>query len=251
MARDVKMNHRLLASGGDFWYDGDMYRRFCLAILCLIVLAVARAPLSAQSIVTAEAYLERVSNRYASFRDYEAHIVIKTGGTEMAGTVSHLAPAFMRIDFSSPAEQVIVFNGELLTIYLPEMRAILNQDVGSSSGGGANLATGQGLSMMRRNYASAYVTGPDPEPLDEGLRDRVVKLKLTSRGGQGFRELILSIDPATLLIRRISATQLTGGIIQFDFTNVKTNQGIPEQRFIYDSPASANVYNNFLFRDRD
>jgi outer membrane lipoprotein-sorting protein len=208
-------------------------------------------PLFAQSIVTAEAYLERVSNHYASFRDYEARIVMNTGGTDMAGTVSHLAPAFMRIDFSSPAEQVIVFNGEQLTIYLPELRAILNQDVGSSARGGANLATGQGLSMMRRNYVSAYVTGPNPVPLDEGSREQVVKLRLTGRGGQGFRELILSIDPATLLIRRIVATQLTGGTIQFDFTNVKTNQGIPEQRFIYDSPASANVYNNFLFRDRD
>jgi outer membrane lipoprotein-sorting protein len=207
-------------------------------------------PLSAQSIVTAEAYLKEVSDRYASFRDYEARIVINTGGSDMTGTLSHLAPAFMRIDFSSPAEQVIVFNGEQLTIYLPEMRAILNQDVGSSARGGANLATGQGLSMMRRNYATAYVTGPNPVPLADGSRERVVKLRLTGRGG-GFRELILSIDPTTLLIRRIDATQLTGSLIRFDFTNVRTNQGIPEQRFIYDSPASANVYNNFLFRDRD
>ncbi|MDR1470263.1 MAG: outer membrane lipoprotein carrier protein LolA [Spirochaetaceae bacterium] len=226
-----------------------MFKRWLSVSLFLTGLA---APLFAQSIVTAEAYLERVSNRYASFNDYEAHIVIKTGGVEMAGTVSHLAPAFMRIDFSSPAEQVIVFNGDVLTIYLPEMRAILNQDVGSSAGGGASLATGQGLSMMRRNYAAAYSTGPDPEPLEGGSRERVVRLRLTSRyGGAGFRELLLSIDPETLLIRRIAATQLAGGTIQFDFTNVKTNQGIPEQRFIYDSPASANVYNNFLFRDRD
>jgi outer membrane lipoprotein-sorting protein len=229
-----------------------MYRRWFSAFLLWAVLALLCVPLFAQSIVTAEAYLEQVSARYASFNDYEARIAIKTGGVEMAGTVSHLDPAFMRIDFSSPAEQVIVFNGDMLTIYLPEMRAILNQDVGSSSGGGANLATGQGLSMMRRNYVAAYVTGPDPEPLEAGARERVVKLRLTSRyGGQGFRELLLSIDPATLFIRRIAGAQLSGSVIQFDFTNVKTNQGIPEQRFIYDSPASANVYNNFLFRDRD
>ncbi|MDR1232076.1 MAG: outer membrane lipoprotein carrier protein LolA [Spirochaetaceae bacterium] len=215
-----------------------------------LFLIASMTPLSAQSIVTAEAYLKQVSDFYATFRDYEAHIVINTGGTEMAGTVSHLAPAFMRIDFSSPAEQVIVFNGEQLTIYLPEMRAILNQDVGSSAGSGANLATGQGLSMMRRSYVAAYVTGPEPVPLDEGSSERVVKLRLTG-GAQGFRELVLSISPSTLLIRRIVATQLAGGIIQFNFTNVRTNQGIPEQRFIYDSPASANVYNNFLFRDRD
>jgi outer membrane lipoprotein-sorting protein len=233
-----------------------MYRRLVSrlvsTVLFLTALALPFTPLFAQSIVTAEAYLERVSDRYASFNDYEALIAIKTGGVEMKGTVSHRAPAFMRIDFSSPAEQVIVFNGDMLTIYLPEMRAILNQDVGSSAGGGANLATGQGLSMMRRQFVAAYVTGPNPEPLEAGSRERVVKLRLSGRyGGQGFSELVLSIDPATLLIRRIAATQLSGSLIQFDFTSVKTNQGIPEQRFIYDSPASANVYNNFLFRDRD
>jgi outer membrane lipoprotein-sorting protein len=228
----------------------ERMRRFIVSTL--IFVAGFSIPLSAQAIVTAEAFLEKVSGRYASFRDYEARITIKMDENEMTGTVSHLAPAFMRIDFSSPAEQVIVFNGDMLTIYLPEMRAILNQDIGSSPGGGAGLATGNGLSMMRRSYAAAYVTGPDPVPLEDGSRERVVKLRLTGRqSGAGFRELLLSIDPSTLFIRRLTAVQFTSAVIQFDFTNVKINQGIPEQRFSYDSPASANVYNNFLFRERD
>jgi outer membrane lipoprotein-sorting protein len=118
-------------------------------------------------------------------------------------------------------------------------------------GGGANLATGAGLSMMRRNYVAAYVTGPNPVPLEDGSRENVVKLRLSSRYGGGFRELIVSVDPTAMLIRRIAASQVSGGALQFDFTAVKLNQGVPEQRFIYDSPASANVYNNFLFRERD
>ena len=218
-------------------------------VVAAFMLACVPLALPAQAIVTAEAYLEQVSGRYASFRDYEARIAIKTGSQEMNGTVSHLAPAFMRIDFSSPAEQVIVFNGNTLTVYLPEYRAILNQDVGSRNG--ANLATGAGLSMMRRNYASAFVSGPDPVQLEDS-REQVVKLRLTRRAGSdGFREIILNIDPSTLLIRRLTATTLAENRIQFDFTGVKLDQGIPEQRFSYDSPASANVYNNFLFRDRD
>jgi outer membrane lipoprotein-sorting protein len=80
----------------------------------------------------------------------------------------------------------------------------------------------------------------------------VVKLRLTRRSiSEGFREIILHINPDTKLIRRIEGRTIAEGLVQFDFTNVKVNQGIPEQRFIYDSPASANVYNNFLFRDAD
>jgi outer membrane lipoprotein-sorting protein len=59
------------------------------------------------------------------------------------------------------------------------------------------------------------------------------------------------VDPKTLIIRRMAGTTLAGGLVQFDFTEVKSNVGIPELRFTYDSPASANIYNNFLLRDTD
>jgi len=205
-----------------------------------------------QEIVTAERYLEMVSERYGSVRDYEANITIRSGNTDMTGMVSHLSPSFLRIDFTRPAEQVIVFNGELLTIYLPEYRAVLNQSINqrSSAASGAGLASAQGLSLLRRNYVSSFVTGPTPEPIDSNSTERVVKLRLTRRSvSEGFREIILSINPESLLIRRIEGRTIADGEVRFDFTNIRTNQGIPEQRFIYDSPASANMYNNFLFRE--
>lgn len=208
-----------------------------------------------QEIITAAKYLEMVSEVYGSIRDYEANIVIRSGNSEMTGIVSHLSPSFLRIDFSRPADQVIVFNGELLTIYLPEYRAVLNQNINQSrrsTASGAGMASSQGLSMLRRNYVPAFVTGPNPEPLDTNSQERVVKLRLTrNSASEGFREIILSIDPNTKLIRRIEGSTITGSTVRFDFTNVKINQGIPEQRFIYDSPASANMYNNFLFKDSD
>jgi outer membrane lipoprotein-sorting protein len=40
---------------------------------------------------------------------------------------------------------------------------------------------------------------------------------------------------------------LAGDTIVYSFSGFRLNQGIPDTRFIYDSPASANVYNNFLF----
>jgi len=221
---------------------------FCLFILNFSLIF-------GQEIVTAAKYLEMVSEVYGSIRDYEANIAIRSGSSEMTGVVSHLSPSFLRIDFSRPANQVIVFNGELLTIYLPEYRAVLNQNINQSrrsTASGAGMASAQGLSMLRRNYVSAFVTGPNPEPLDTNSQERVVKLRLTrSSVSEGFREIILSIDPNTKLIRRIEGRTITETSVRFDFTNVKINQGIPEQRFIYDSPASANMYNNFLFRDSD
>jgi outer membrane lipoprotein-sorting protein len=207
-----------------------------------------------QEIITAERYLEMVAERYGGIRDYEAHLVIHSGNSEMTGTISHLVPSFLRIDFTSPAEQVVVFNGEQLTVYLPEYRAVLNQAITTQrpASSGASLVSAQGLLLLRRNYIPSFVTGPEPIPLEDGSKERVVKLRLTRRSiSEGFREIILNIDPDSKLIRRMEGRTIAEGTVRFDFSGVKTNQGIPEQRFIYDSPASANLYNNFLFRDND
>ena len=232
-------------------------RQKILFLFCLLVVVSSALPMreaAAQEIITADRYMETLSERYGRVRDYEAHVVIRSGSTDMIGQLSFLNPSFLRIDFTRPADQVICFNGDLLTVYLPEYRVVLNQEIShrSSAATGASLASAQGLTLLRRNYIPAFVSGPDPVPLDERTRDQVVKLRLTRRlASEGFRELILCIDPTTLLIRRIEGRTIADALVRFDFTNIRINLGIPEQRFIYDSPASANLYNNFLFRESD
>ena len=212
--------------------------RFLTLILPVFIVMQANA-----QIVTADRYMEMVAERYNSVRDFEANVVIRSGSAEMIGNLSYLSPSFLRIDFSRPAEQVIAFNGELLTVYLPEYRASLNQQVTRRSGGGL------GLVLFRRGYVASFVTGPDPVPLD-GTQEMVVRVRLARRSaGEGFREIILNINPNSRLIRRIEGRTIADGLVQFDFSNIRTNQGIPALRFVYDSPHTANVYNNFLFRE--
>jgi outer membrane lipoprotein-sorting protein len=221
-----------------------------IRLISLFLLIFAVIASNSQEIITAERYLEMVSERYTSIKDYEAHIVIRSGTSEMTGNVSFLSPSFLRIDFTRPTDQVIVFNGELLTVYLPEYRAVLNQAITPTRRASSpSLASAQGLALLRRNYVPSFVTGPDPVIL-EGTQEEVVKLRLVRRNiSEGFREIILSINPSARTIRRIEGQTIADGLVRFDFTNIRTNLGIPEMRFIYDSPASAYMYNNFLFRD--
>ena len=234
-----------------------MRLRLCRGFLVLVLLGSSVCHIFAQEIVTAENYLKSISEHYAGIKDYEARIVIRSDSTDMTGNLSYLDPFFLRIDFTDPPEQVMVFNGDLLTIYIPRLRAVLNQTVtpvrrASSPAGGASLASAQGLQLLQRGYVPAFVTGPAPVPLDDRNREGVIKLRLTRRiASEGFREIILSISPETNLIRRIEGRTIADALVRFDFTNIRTNVGIPEQRFVYDSPASANMYNNFLFRDTD
>jgi outer membrane lipoprotein-sorting protein len=222
------------------------------AVVCILALA-AVSDIASQEILTAEKYLARIGEKYAGIKDYEAKIGIQTASIAMNGTLAQRSPNLLRIDFVKPEEQVILFDGGTLTVYLPEYRAVLSQSVSSSGKlSGAALASPQGLTLLRRNYTVAYTVGPDPLPLEENSSEQVIKLSLTRRNAsEGFSTLQLAIGAQSELIRRIEGRTIADETVIFDFTDMKVNQGIPEARFLYDSPASANMYNNFLFKNTD
>ena len=156
------------------------------------------------------------------------------------------------MDYTNPPEQVICFNGDILTIYIKEpAEAVLQQQVSPDGTNSAtSLTTPQGLSPMSRYYTVAYETGQNPEPLEEGSDEMVVKLILTRKSAsEAFRYIKLAINNDTKLIRRIEAVTPKGEEFVFNFFDYTLNQNLSEQRFVYDAPSSANNYNNFLFTE--
>lgn len=214
---------------------------------CVLACFLLCASTLAQGITTANDFFKTVSERYTQIKDYEASIQIRIGKSSMTGKVSFKRPQMLRIDFTDPAEQVIVFNGDSLVVYLPGSSAILEQSV---SGGEGNLATAEGLSLLRRYYTVAYEVGQSPVPLEEGSEEMVVKLSLSRKSaGESFRTIKLSVDPATRLIRRVDAVSSQDVRYVFDFWDYNINTGVSDQRFLYDPPSSANNYNNFLLSE--
>ncbi|MGN0728100.1 LolA family protein [Treponema sp.] len=220
-------------------------KKFLFTALFLCSLCAAAF---SQAITTANDFFESVSDRYAELKDYEADIDILIGKNEMTGKLSFKRPEMLRIDFSNPAEQVIVFNGDDLTIYLPSpTSAILEQNVTSS---GLNTATSKGLALLRRYYTIAYESGQSAVPLEENSDEMVVNLLLSRRSAtEAFRTIKLSIDPSSKLIRRVTAVSAQDTEYVFSFHNYRLNVNISDQRFIYDPPSSANNYNNFLLSE--
>lgn len=208
--------------------------------------------LFAQNITTASAYFKTVSEYYGTIKDYEVDFEIKIEKTETAGKLSFKAPNLLRMDYTNPEDQVICFNGDVLTIYIKEpAEAVLQQQVTmDNSNNTASLTTPQGLSLMSRYYTVAYETGQNPEPLEEGSDEMVVKLILTRKSAsEAFRYIKLAVNAETKLIRRIEAVTPKGEEFVFNFFDYVLNQNLSEQRFVYDAPSSANNYNNFLFTE--
>jgi len=196
--------------------------------------------------VSAEKFFAALSTSYGAVKDYEGVVTITQGKNVSHGKISYKSPFFLRIDFDDPKGQVVVFNGEKLTFYSPQYQVVLEQKYKKKSSAQIeNLAGSQGLTLLQRNYSVAYLTGPAPVPLDDGSREMVVKLRLTSHGTTGFNQLIMSVKDST--IRRIEGTQVNGDKVTMDIANVRINQGVPDERFNYDSPPYANVISDWLF----
>ena len=121
----------------------------------------------AQNITTASAYFKTISEYYGTIKDYEVDFEIRVDKTESRGKLSFKAPNLLRMDYTNPEEQVICFNGDILTIYIKEpAEAVLQQQVTPGSTSNAStMTTPQGLSLMSRYYTVAYETGQNAEPL--------------------------------------------------------------------------------------
>ena len=203
----------------------------------------------AQNITTASAYFKSVSEYYGTLKDYEVDFEIKMDKQETAGVLSFKAPDLLRMDYTNPKEQVIVFNGELLTVYLPNSDAILQQQVQDNESA-VSLSTPQGLALLSRYYTVAYETGQNAEPLEEGSDEMVIKFILSRKStAEAFRYIKIAVTASSNLIRRIEAVTPKGEEFIFNFYDYKLDQGISDQRFIYDAPPSANNINNFLFSE--
>lgn len=220
--------------------------------IMLILILCVPGLVSAQEIQTAENYFDEVSARYGKIQDYTAIISITQGETVMSGTLYYKNPNLLRIDFTEPEDQVLVTNGSELTIYIPRYEVILVQKLRRRSQAAlANMASEQGLNLLKKNYGVAYLSGPEFLPLEEGSDEQVRKLKLESGStAEGFRQIVLAIG-RTGLIRRITGVTIGYEEFVLDLTDIVVNQNIPDTRFEYDSPPYANVYNDFLFEAED
>ncbi len=220
-----------------------------LTITLLIAVSIS---LHGQDIQTATAFFDQMSNRYGEIDDYTADLTVTMEDSELSGTIQYRIPNQMRIDFEEPSGQVMVSDGETLQVYIPQHNVTLEQSLQRRTDADiATMANEQGLTLLRSNYSIAFLNTPEPVALNEGDNsddaETVTKLRLNWRTtDQGFRQLIISVTE-DFLIRRIVGINANYEEVQFDFENLRINEGIPETRFDYEAPSSANTFSNFLF----
>lgn len=219
------------------------------AFLIFFLVIYSNLSFSEGKIDTAATFFSRVSERYASINDYVANITIRSGKSVQSGIIRFKKPNLLRIDFFSPKDQYILFANDMLNIYLPNLDVVLSQKADPSNPG-ASLATGQGLSLMKRSYVIAYETSSTPKPIQEGSKEVAIILSMERRNGsEPFRKLRVMISPETNLIRRIEGFPVIGSPVTFDFSSYKLNVGISGSFFVFDPEHTSTILNDFLYME--
>lgn len=241
----------------------------------MIVVMMATVDFSiARELVTARMFFEDIAQRYAVIEDYEASVVIahrrwdlteeddefettrmdpqEIELSRMEGAMSFKRPDLLRIDFSMPAGQVLVSNGELLTIYVPSLDYIMEQRLGpAATPAQASLSPAlviQGLRFLRDNYSIAYTDeGPDPIPLKDGSGRQGIHLLLERQVPEERFRTIEIVVGEDRLIHSIVGEYRSGDRFAIEFHSVRIDQSIPGTRFEYEAPPDANVYRDVLF----
>jgi outer membrane lipoprotein carrier protein len=202
--------------------------------LILLAACVAACLTAARAADGGDAILRKVRTRYRTITAMTAKVneVMCSAATgtcrRFQGTAEMKRPSRLRLDITTPEKQLIVCDGKTLTMYLAKEKQAYCFDMAK---------TDQMLTML--NPLDGLLDGEVVRAeSDEGahrLTMAVPKFK------EYFSEITLTVDARTLLITGIAATDAAGNNAEYEFTDIKTNAKVKDNRFTFTPPKGVTV----------
>jgi outer membrane lipoprotein carrier protein len=205
--------------------------------LCGLALALLAREAGA---LDAAAVVRKVQQRYDATRDFTAAVtqemtIASLGKTTTAsGTVAFKKPGKMRWEFDHDAPQVIVADGTTLWLYQPKERQVIKTPFREAFRSTTPISFLTGVGRLAQDF-DASVVGTS----DDG---KLVYLKLVSRrDSAAIGTLVLTVARDTGEIRGAEVTDPLGNISRLQFTDIRRNQNLPDDRFVLQIPPGVDV----------
>lgn len=211
--------------------------RACFAAACVTVLFAV--PLAAQPPVGE--LIASVQERYGAVRDLTADFEHRVAGGVLStvdverGTVQIKRPGRWRFDYTAPEPKRFVSDGATVYAHFPLDRQVVVSPAPADAGASNPAAFLSGRGDLVRDFTAAYA-----DPPDAPAGTWVVRLT-PLRNDADYESLELTVDRDTLDIRRLATTDFLGAVSTYRFSNLRTNQGLSDQRFAFDVPPNTEV----------
>ena len=188
-------------------------------MIALVAIVLAASPL--QLAQRAEGFYKKTKDFSAHFEQTTANAIF--GPQKAAGVLEVKRPARMRWSYDKPVEKVLVIDGTRLTQYVPlDKRAQVNEHFSPGAvGAGVSFLWGEG--SLEKDFTLAAGALKNPPAGTEAL-------ELTPKKPAAYQRVVLAVDKDGRVLASLLVDQ-TGNQDRLDFSDVKTNVGVPDARF--------------------
>jgi outer membrane lipoprotein carrier protein len=217
-------------------------RRTVIVIAGLLVLAGALQPFPASAAATvspdeAVANLERalkaMTTLQARFEQLYYSMSISEPLRER-GDLYLQKPDRMRWTYKTPQDKVFLYKEGVLEMYLPEEKQLTRSPVSKE----ALESDIFGIFLGAMSFRDAYVVEDSPFPTEA---TRVRQVKLTPKTEGDYSHILLEIDEATWLPRRVIFLEWAGNKREFIFSQIRTGARIPPKTFSLKVPPGTEI----------
>ena len=141
----------------------------------------------------------------------------------------------MRWEYKNPEEKLFVSDGKNVYLYVPAERQVNKEAVRESFDDRVPLMLLLGRSNLRNEFTRFELL--DRKPFLQGTR----VVRMFPRRKTDLTEVVMEVDPANYLVRRLLLAHSDGSRSEFLFSNIQTDTGLRPPLFDFKVPAGVEV----------
>lgn len=196
------------------------------------------------NIVSVNDIKNRMIETFESIIDYTADFEWINGDVHYFGKIQYKNPDKILLNFENPKDQQIVSDGNVLFIYIPYLKVVVQQSLTEKTESDIlTTTTEEGLSKLFNEYSFSFFDSSTPLPFRNTL---AYHLKLTQKTPKvGFKTMDIWISEDGYILQS-NGKSPNGLNISLIFSNIKLNTELPDYIFEFEVPADAQIIRNII-----
>ncbi len=196
------------------------------------------------NIISVNDIKKKMSEMFESIKDYTADFEWINGVVHYNGSIKYKKPDRILLNFVEPQDQKIISNGQILYIYIPYLKVVVQQMLTEDTESEILMTgTETGLSKLFDEYSFSFY---DYSSLQPFRNSRAYHLRLVQKTPKvGFEKMDIWVAENGLLLQ--SNGRSPNGIeVSLIFSNIQLNTELPDYIFEFDVPADSQIIRNII-----
>jgi outer membrane lipoprotein carrier protein len=184
--------------------------------------------------------VEGVERSFAHMKDFSSDFIQifedpLNRKQQESGHLFMMRPKMMRWEYKNPEEKLFVSDGKTVYFYVPADHQVNKEAVKQSFDDRIPLMFLLGQSNLRSEFTRFELL--NTKPFFEGTK----VVRMYPKRKTDLQEILMEVDPATYLIRRLLLAHSDGSRSEFIFSGIRINAGLQASMFDFKVPPGVEV----------